>query len=189
MPLRSADPVGAFVQFRDHLNGVFHRTITPRPLVFIILDQNKSEALISFRDSGEVASASVGQDLHLEFSQLLKAVPDGGEYALRTIKYRYAIFRDDTLQSDPIFRFEYESPSMQPDFPYCRNHLHLHPDFDDGIVGISPSELHIPTGWVTIESVIRFLIAELAVAPLSASWREVLQESEEQFKRWTARDV
>jgi hypothetical protein len=159
------------------------------PLVVITRTPDEQQGYISFREHGLPVPASLGAGLYLELSQLLKATPVPDGFVLRTIKYRYAIHRDDTLQSDPIFRFEYESHMTQPEFAYCRNHLHLHRDFDEAVSGIRPSELHIPTGWVTIESVLRFLIAELGVKPLSSNWPNVLSESEEQFKKWTARDV
>jgi len=50
-------------------------------------------------------------------------------------------------------------------------------------------KLHLSTGWVTIEEVIRFLIAEMGVKPKTADWDAELIKSEELFKQWTARDV
>jgi hypothetical protein len=47
--------------------------------------------------------------------------------------------------------------------------------------------LHVPTGWVTIEEVIRFLIQELHVTPLSQNWDAILRESEQSFRERTAR--
>jgi len=58
----------------------------------------------------------------------------------------------------------------------------VHEDF-------SPTKLHIPTGWVTIENVIRFLITDLGIPPLIETWEEELRESEEQFREWTSREV
>jgi len=42
---------------------------------------------------------------------------------------------------------------------------------------------------VTIENVIRFLIADLGVPPLIETWDEELRKSEEQFRTWTSREV
>jgi hypothetical protein len=53
---------------------------------------------------------------------------------------------------------------------------------------LDAEELHIPSGWITAEEVIRFLIHELRVKPKSRNWDELLRESEEQFGRWTGRD-
>jgi len=48
-------------------------------------------------------------------------------------------------------------------------------------------KLHLATGRVTVEEVIRFLIAEVGVKPKAANWDEELIKSEELFKKWTAR--
>lgn len=50
--------------------------------------------------------------------------------------------------------------------------------------GFSPQKFHIPTGGVTIEDVIRFLIADLKVPALIETWDEELRKSVEQFWGW-----
>ncbi len=50
-------------------------------------------------------------------------------------------------------------------------------------------KLHLSTGWVTIEEVIRFLIAEAGVKPKSADWDDTLLRSEELFRKWTERTI
>jgi hypothetical protein len=43
-------------------------------------------------------------------------------------------------------------------------------------------DVHLPSGWVTMEEVIRFLIVELGMKPpCGASWPAVLEESEAAF--------
>ena len=39
------------------------------------------------------------------------------------------------------------------------------------------NELHLPTGWVPIEEVLRFCIDDLGVRPLSPGWHETLAAS------------
>ena len=51
------------------------------------------------------------------------------------------------------------------------------------------SQLHLPSGWITIEEVIRFLIHELQLRPKSDNWDRLLLESEQKFREWTARAV
>lgn len=41
---------------------------------------------------------------------------------------------------------------------------------------------HPPTGWVTLEEVLRFCIVDLGVIPLSDRWSQILRESDERFK-------
>jgi hypothetical protein len=62
----------------------------------------------------------------------------------------------------------------QPDFP------HLHVTSHVGGVHIS-AKSHVPTGRVSLESVVRFLIEELHVRPLRRDWEQVLEEGERHF--------
>jgi hypothetical protein len=88
-----------------------------------------------------------------------------------------------------VVRFEYVSRDADPGFSYSRNHVPFHEDFNGVIHNFSPSKLHIPTGWVTVESVVRFLLTDLKVKPLRPNWEEILADSEEQFREWTGRSV
>jgi hypothetical protein len=47
-------------------------------------------------------------------------------------------------------------------------------------------DLHLPTGWITVEEIIRFLICDFGVRPKSKNWDVILQNSEDLFKKWTA---
>jgi hypothetical protein len=86
-------------------------------------------------------------------------------------------------------RFEYVSRHTDPAFRYPRHHVQFHRDYDGVRGDFSPHKFHIPTGWVTIEEVIRFLITDLGVPPLIENWDEELRRSEEQFREWTGREV
>ena len=194
MPIQAGAPFPAFRIFQDHLNWLLHRTITERPLILVGSQRDPEEATLYFREHGAApiqAAVPVGSGgWYLALSQTVRVVPDGASgFILKTAKYRYAVQRDGSLTSEPVLRYEYVSEFSDPDLPYCRNHVHHHPDFNGIVEGVAPSELHLPTGWVTIEQIIRFLITELGVSPLSANWLDVVKESEEQFKNWTARDV
>ncbi len=81
--------------------------------------------------------------------------------------------------------FDGHSRPIDPDFPYSRHHVQCHREFQGVRDGFSPNTLHIPTGGVTIEHVIRFLIADLDVPPLVDKWDEELRKSEEQLRTWT----
>jgi hypothetical protein len=43
---------------------------------------------------------------------------------------------------------------------------------------IPMGKCHVPTGWVSLPTVVPFLIEELAVEPLRPDWREVLANAE-----------
>jgi hypothetical protein len=80
-----------------------------------------------------------------------------------------------------VVRFEYVSRDADPDLSYSRNQVQFHEDFDRVIHNFSPSKLHIPTGWVTVESVVRFLLTDLKVKSLRPTWEKILADSEKQF--------
>lgn len=64
----------------------------------------------------------------------------------------------------------------------ARHHVQLPAYLAAGTGQIDLDKVHLPTGWVTLEEVIRFLIAELGIeAPCGAAWPEVLSESERAF--------
>lgn len=69
--------------------------------------------------------------------------------------------------------------------------FHWHPG--DGLAGphmhvrslpedpIRLADLHIPTGRIALEHVVRFLIEEVGVVPIRENWREVLDAGERAF--------
>jgi len=191
VPLRAESPVLAFRQFRDPLNGLLHRTVTQRPLVLIVSKSEGHEAALHFRDPKlPIPTAVPVGPWYLALSQVVRVdEAKSNDFVLWTVSYRYAIQHDSSATTEPIIRYEFVSTHVDPELSYCRNHVHLHPKFNGVVDGIAPSDLHLPTGWITIESVLRFLITEMQVPPLSENWQDVLRESEEQFETWTAREV
>ena len=81
-------------------------------------------------------------------------------------------------------RFEYVSEDADPTFDHCRHHVQFHRDYHRTRSDFSPAKLHIPTGMITIEEVIRFLILDLGVTPLTKNWKPMLAASEARFADW-----
>ncbi|MBM4258956.1 MAG: hypothetical protein FJ147_24030 [Deltaproteobacteria bacterium] len=103
---------------------------------------------------------------------------------LRTLQYAYRIQRTRSVRDEAEVRFEYVSPEIDPEFPYSRHHVQSHRAFQDVREGFALNKLHLPTGGVTIEHVIRFLIADLDVPPLTERWQDELRESEKISQEW-----
>lgn len=116
---------------------------------------------------------------HLSIAQtcLTEREPDG-EHRLRTIRYRYALRPEG--DSEPQLRWEYVR-EFSEDNP-CRHHLQGPVSVPFGRRELNLNDLHLPTGYTTIEDVIRFCIVDLGVSPLSSGWHEVLEESYRLFK-------
>ena len=47
---------------------------------------------------------------------------------------------------------------------------------------LTMDDLHLPTGYVPFEEILRFCIVDLGVKPLSENWNEILTESYRQFQ-------
>lgn len=93
------------------------------------------------------------------------------------VSYRYALGHNQG--SEPVFRWESSSPDLADRALWNRFHV-------QGAVAVSLStrrppvslnDLHLPTGAIPIEDVIRFCIVDLGVTPLSDDWDARLRES------------
>jgi len=191
MPLPARTPRDAFHTLQDHLNGVLNKVLTQYRLRFVVSGGKQDQAsLVFFSPQGiPVAVPLRPSSWFLYLGQELKAVPEGKAYTLRTLKYEYRVQRTPSLQDEAEVRFEFVSHHLDSSARWCRHHVQFHRDYQDVRDGFSPNKLHIPTGWVTIENVIRFLITDLDVPPLIETWEEELRKSEEQFRIWTGREV
>jgi hypothetical protein len=187
VPLVARTSREAFQTFQDHLNRTLNKVLTRSRLRFSVRNATREKTSLAFFDS---QTRPVAVRLHpsspwyLSVRQDLQAIPEGREYTLRTLQYAYRIQRSPSIQDEAEVRFEYVSPDIDPDFPYSRHHVQFHREFQDVRDGFSPNTLHTPTGGVTIEHVIRFLIADLDIPPLVSNWDEELRMSEEQSREW-----
>jgi len=90
-----------------------------------------------------------------------------GERKASTHFYAHTVGESDRLRPQ---LYSWEWASSEPTYP----HLHLRRS-DPAFHGLG--KLHIPTGRVFYEDVLRFLIAEHEVEPVRDDWRDVLNES------------
>ena len=188
-------PQQTFHLFREHLNDLLHVTLTDASLRLLGAER-RNRAFLEFRQGEEdqIRCAKVGGGYHLFLAQTLEAeetVVNGlQKYRLRTLRYAYRITEGPTLDSRWLIRWEYESPKIRP-LLRPRHHIHINTGvncFGDRFT-LNCSELHVPSGWIAIEEVIRFLIQELGLDPKSPDWDRHLHESEEKFREWTARRI
>lgn len=71
-------------------------------------------------------------------------------------------------------------PSLTPDNP----HPHLHLEVGTRIGRKDLLGKHLPTGRVTFEEVLRFLITELHVQPRRPDWAAILDKNQSLFEAW-----
>jgi hypothetical protein len=185
-------PERVFREFTEHLNRLLHTTITDTPL--ILLANQANTALLEFWQAGEKRCARVGGPYHFFIGQTLRAeeikVDGARQYQLRTLRYAYRVTEGPAFGSPWILRWEYESRDISA-HAHPRHHFHLNTAMScfEGRHTLNLSDLHMPSGWITIEEVIRFLIHELGIKPKNGDWDRILQESEERFREWTGRTI
>jgi predicted ATPase len=80
-----------------------------------------------------------------------------------------------------LIRWEYDK--LAPADGYARHHVQIRSTVSlGGGRTLDLNKLHVPTGWTTIEEVIRFLIHDLEVKPpCGDEWHDLLAESERAF--------
>jgi hypothetical protein len=84
--------------------------------------------------------------------------------AVRITDYMYQINLADGRE---LLAFQWH-----PDGQSWMREAHLH--LGDSLRGINLSKAHVPTGHVTLQSVLRFLIFDLRVDPIRTDWRDIL---------------
>jgi hypothetical protein len=188
--LTGRNPDEVFGKFTTHLARLLNRTITDAPLSYLMVSEKENRAYISFRHhDAQVAAPLFSHDLFLFLGQVVTVIQEGESWRLKTLQYRYWIQGDDNANTDSwFFRFEYISPKMRP-MMNPRHHMHLPCTLRCGQNDIELRQLHIPTGWVTVEEIVRFLVNEVGVRCKARTWDKILLQSEELFREWTTRTV
>jgi hypothetical protein len=186
--LTARTPRDVLRAFQDHLNVILNKTLTRYRLEFFPRLAKGNRAPLAFFNRRGVATAIPLAPTHWHLSVIyqLRAIPVGGEYGLGILAYEHRIHRNSSIDDEAEVRFEYVSPDIDPGFPYGRHHVQFHQDYHGVREGFSPQKLHIPTGGITIEHVIRFLIADLGVPPLTDRWQEELWESARVTRAWSS---
>jgi hypothetical protein len=110
--------------------------------------------------------------LYFEASQKFEIYSDGQESRVRTLGYMYTISDSQSLQTELISWHWHPRTSSRP-------HLHI----KETAYG------HMPSGRVTFEAVVRYMIEELAVRPARKDWPTVLSETEALHARYRSWSV
>lgn len=196
MPITGDTPKECFDTFRDHVSRLIVATLaTDAPVRCPKIKGEESKRILSLgpADKRSVSlPSSKHTRVHVYLSQNLEVVPEAGRYRLSTQNYNYGLFdRDPGPTDEPLFRWEYVA-QPDPKGKWCRSHFHVGigqlPRAPINVtVGKAETDLHhlhIPTGFVLIEHVIRFLINDLGVKPADErTWEAELRGSEDKFFR------
>lgn len=182
MPIEGDTLRDAAQAFCDHVNRVLCTTVTETRLQ--VLEVHGTPYIqFAFRQAGRATPAPLRTrfgPMWLYLGQMFDSVAaPTGRRRLRTIQYRYTLTLEGVPES--LLRWEYVRTPPAGGV-WCRHHLQgpvlLH------VYGhvVPLDDLHLPTGYVAFEEVLRFCIVDLGVTPLAADWDRTLRESYERFK-------
>jgi len=103
------------------------------------------------------------------------------ERYLTTLEYRYVYQADANNPDSWIVRYEYEREPQAP-YRYPVTHIHVNAT-PSAYSGQKPfPDLHLPTGRLTVEDLIRHLVHEQQIAPISPDWEAILERTEQDFR-------
>jgi hypothetical protein len=104
------------------------------------------------------------------FVKHVVAIEDG---RYRTDSYSYRL-QPDWSPKSWLIRWEYVRDPPRGDYAYPPAHVHTNATFADGTPA---GRLHVPTGPVSLELVLRHLIADWNVKPRTEDWEDILEQT------------
>lgn len=182
MPIQGRTLHEAAQTFCDHINGVLSKTITQtRVVAFGVRGSPRIE--VTLRQAGQPIKARLNTrfgPIGFYIGQVCESVlTPNRQHELRTVKYTYTLTPEGV--EEPLLRWEYvRSPG--PEDLWCRHHLQGPIEFRINRYAAILNDMHLPTGYVPFEEVLRFCTVDLEVSPLSDDWDQTLKDSYERFK-------
>lgn len=118
-----------------------------------------------------------GGDLYLSVLMnytIVEASGARGPYKVKSTAYFYSLEEDGGKE---IITYQWH-PNVGCRFP----HLHLGSSSKLGAKTLN--KLHLPTGRIALEQVLRLAVDELGVEPLKEDWSEILSNAQGLFEQW-----
>ena len=140
--------------------------------------QNERWRTAYFQDNFAILDRRTGQALKLELRhRYVIAVSEGerGPWTVSTAEYIYEIA---DKSDEPIAAFHWHPTTAQAGDEVHWPHVHAYGARDT----LTLHKLHLPTGRVSIEAVVRFLIEDLDVVPRRDDWSAILDRHEQAFR-------
>jgi len=183
MPIIERKPAQAFKRFHKHINKLVV-TVLPIPAhVRLAWTGRERTATMEFVRGDGIGTAlpltTRYGPLYLTMLQVLETEPELARFRLKTKEYSYRVLDQDDPRANAILRWEYVSDAAPDGF--CRHHLQIRTGIGVGAGVHDLNRSHTPTGWVTIEELLRSLIVDFGVLPKTRNWPEVLAASEKAF--------
>ena len=131
------------------------------------------------QDGFVILSRRNGQALSLELNHrfvVRQASDPRGRWMASTTEYIYKVFDE---QSHLIAAWHWHPGAVGVEDESHWPHVHAYGARDT----LTLHRLHLPTGRVALEAVVRFLIEDLGVVPRRADWRVFLDRHETRFRQ------
>lgn len=182
MPIFGAKPSDCFNSFLGAVRPLIAGTVTTLPLIC----RGKGDSrTLEFASGPAPLDTNYGR-LYFHLAQSLAVVPEPGrkrteKFRLETRQYWYRLQENAAPLGKALIRWEYDKSTARD--RNARHHVQIAARVSLGTGGqLDLNKLHTPTGWTTIEEVIRFLICDLGVKPpCENQWPDVLERSERAF--------
>jgi hypothetical protein len=169
-----------FARYLEDLNGLLRQTITDVPLVPEARRAGVSRVSFTFGAAGyaPIRTQAYG-DLALFIGQVCDFTRAGRRHELHVLTYRYVVCDDGPGKG---LRWDYVRASADDPKRFCNHHLQGSSVIQLGSGSFCMDALHLPTGYVPIEDVVRFCLNDLGARPRNADWHERLVASASTFR-------
>jgi hypothetical protein len=165
-------------EFAEMVGSIINATVSKAPITYVEAGGPRTWYVAHVQD--KIPAPLPLTNGHYLFLYNLLGLRRKERY-LATLEYRYtyqATTRDDSW----ILRYEYVREPPEP-YPYAKQHVHVNATPDAYGGAESFPGLHLPTGRrITIELLVRHLIAEHGLVPISDKWETTIQEAEAHFR-------
>lgn len=183
MPITERTARACFTRLRNHIAPVVAATLGAHYQLLLYYPQPSREvAALCFREGGVPTGIPIDTEAHgpLYFRVYLvvRCLQERRAYRLTTHQYGYYLSRGPRLDDAALLRWEYDPEQTSGWWPHVQAAARLRCGEGNEM---DLNRVHVPSGRVTLESVIRFLIADLGVRPAREDWDERLNRSERTF--------
>jgi hypothetical protein len=175
-------------EFAQMVGSIVNATISHAPITFVAVEGGDSPTwFVAHVGANKLPAPLPLVNGHYLFLYHLLGLRRKEQY-LATLEYRYAYQRTPSDKSW-IFRYEYLHDPPEP-YPHAQEHLHVNATPTSYAGTVPFPGLHLPTGRrVTVERLVRHLIAEHGMVPISPNWETTVAEGEAHFREIQRRRV
>jgi hypothetical protein len=174
-------------EFAELVGNVFNCTVSQAPITFVEVEADSPTWYVAHVGANKLPAPLPLVNGHYLFLYHLLGLRRKEQY-LATLEYRYT-YQRTVGDASWIFRYEYvrDPPTG---YEHAQEHLHVNAT-PASYAGAAPFPgLHLPTGRrITIERLVRHLMAEHGVMPISPQWETTLAHGEAHFREIQRRRV